>query len=64
MERSHNIAVVKGLRKNITELLEDVESILNDLDRGTGAREVALTKTKLQEARQWTREALEELEKL
>lgn len=38
---------------SITEALRATDELLLELDRGDGARELALTKTKLEEAELW-----------
>jgi len=44
-------------------LLGELAGILNSLERGTGAREVALSITRLQESMFWLHEALEIVQK-
>jgi hypothetical protein len=39
--------------KALTSVTESVRALLTILDRGPGAREAALTLTKLEEARHW-----------
>lgn len=61
MEQAQQIAMIKELRVGLAGKIEEVTSMINLLERGPGARELALAKTKLQEARHWAGEALGEL---
>lgn len=61
MEQSQKIAMIKELRVGMVCKIEEVTSLLNLLERGDGAREIALARTKLQEAKHWCSEALAEL---
>lgn len=60
-DKAMKIATIKGLRNNIIDHIQHAEAILNGLDRGTGAREIAVTRTHLQDAKHWITEALSEL---
>lgn len=62
MERSRKITMVKEVHVGLICKIEEVTSLLALLERGDGAREVALVRTKLQEAKHWAAEALSELE--
>ena len=57
------IGMVRELHVGLQGKIEEVTSMINLLERGTGARELALVKTKLQEAKHWAAEALNELHK-
>lgn len=61
MEQAQKIALVKELRVGLECKIEEFTSALNLLGRGTGARELALARTKLQESGHWTLEAQSEL---
>lgn len=61
MLQEQKIAIVKELCAGLSSKIEEVTSIVNLLERGAGARELALVKTKLQEAKHWAGEALTEL---
>lgn len=52
---------VHAFRKAIDANIQEAESITKDLNRAAGAREAALVKTKLQEAKMWAGKILEEL---
>lgn len=45
------------IKQRIDEALTEVETLATELDRGPGARELALAKTKLEEATLWLRES-------
>lgn len=62
MDQTQKVATVKELHVGLVSKIEEVTSLLNLLERGIGAREVALVRTKLQEAKHWAHEALSELE--
>jgi hypothetical protein len=53
--------MIKELRVGMSCKIEEFTSMLNLLERGDGAREIALARTKLQEAKHWCGEALGEL---
>jgi len=61
LDQSQKIAMIKELRVGLSCKVEEMTSILNLLERGDGAREIALARTKLQEAKHWAGEALGEL---
>lgn len=62
MEHEQKLATVKELAVGLKSKVEEITSILNLLERGVGAREVALAKTKVQEAQHWAEEALLEIQ--
>jgi len=55
------VAIIKIDRASYDVGLRNLERLLERLDRGAGAREVALAKTKLEEAKMWLGKALREL---
>ncbi len=52
---------IKALRVSIDERIQEGHAIATVLNRGAGAREIALAITKLQEAKMWAGMALGEL---
>lgn len=63
MDHEQKIAMVKELHVGLRSKEEEILSILPLLERGVGAREVALARTSIQEAKHWAEEAWAELEK-
>lgn len=58
-EQADRITLVKGLQSDTAALIDKVERVGKRIDRGVGGREIALAKTKLQEAQYWLRAAEE-----
>ncbi len=52
---------IKELCVSINGDMRYAQSIAKEVNRGAGGREIALCITKLQEARQWAQEALNEI---
>jgi len=48
----------KALRVSIDRCIKDAQVLADELNRGDGAREVALTITKLEEAKMWLGKSL------
>lgn len=55
------VDIIKALRVSIDERIQEGQALATTLNRGTGAREIALSITKLQEAKMWAGMALGEL---
>lgn len=55
------IQEIDELRTMVTECQRGAKILANDINRGTGGREVALAITALQEVQSWLRYAQEEL---
>ena len=55
------VASMHEFRKEIDANIKKAKALLNNLNRRTGARELALAHTKLQEAKMWVGKVLEEL---
>lgn len=58
MEPEQLTAAVKSLRGDIHLCLMDAKKLADIINRGDGGREVALSITKLQEAKHWLGEVL------
>lgn len=58
MEAEELIAVIKALRVSIDACVKQAQAIADEIARGNGGREVALSITKLQEAKMWAGQAV------
>ncbi len=54
------ISATKALRVSIDASIKEAQTVAKMINRGNGGREVALSITKLQEAKMWAGKALEE----
>lgn len=52
---------LEGLTLQIEQLITDMQELAQDINRGPGGRETALTITKLQEAEDWFNRAKREV---
>ena len=60
MEQAELTVEVKALRVSIDQCIKDGRALADLIARGAGGREVALSITKLQEAKMWAGQALGE----
>ncbi len=62
MELDEKMTRANELRGTLAQMEEEIKVFLASLERGVGAREIALVRTSVQEARHWAQDALTELQ--
>lgn len=62
MEPEQKLETIQALTEALMGMEKQVKILLDNLERGTGAREIALARTAIQEARHWSQEARLEIE--